>query len=101
MQEITDKGPEQIVIAIAGNKCDLEEQAQIQKNEAEQYAKTVDADFNLTSAKQNTGIQDIFLKLSEKLENSNLKLQAANLRAQPKQITNDINLKSKTKEPCC
>lgn len=49
-----------VVICIAGNKCDLEIKRQIEKKEAEDYAKSVGAAHFLTSAKNNKGIDEMF-----------------------------------------
>ena len=49
-----------IVIAIAGNKCDLERSRNVDKEEALKYAKSVGATHFLTSAKTNRGLDSAF-----------------------------------------
>lgn len=49
-----------VVIAIAGNKGDREAERQIRQKDAENYAKIVDAEHFVTSAKSGKGIDDIF-----------------------------------------
>lgn len=45
-----------IVIVIAGNKCDMENQRRVPKEEAEAYAKKFNASHYLVSAKSGTNI---------------------------------------------
>lgn len=53
-----------IVLAIAGNKTDLEKARSVSNDEAEQYAKEVGAVHYPTSAKLNKGINEMFTSLS-------------------------------------
>jgi Ras-related protein Rab-21 len=57
----------EIVLVIAGNKCDLEKQRVVSGAEAEQYAKDVGAHHFLTSAKQNKGINEMILNLTTRM----------------------------------
>ncbi|EWS76429.1 Rab-family small GTPase (macronuclear) [Tetrahymena thermophila SB210] len=50
----------QIILCIAGNKCDLEKDRQIDKYFAESYAYQVGACHFMTSAKNNKGINELF-----------------------------------------
>ena len=45
---------------MAGNKCDLFEEEEVEEEEAKNYAKEIGAYFQLTSAFQDIGIKDIF-----------------------------------------
>jgi len=56
-----------IDLAIAGNKTDLEEQRRVDSAVAEEYARTVGARHFHTSAKQNRGIEDLFLDLAQQM----------------------------------
>lgn len=56
-----------IVLAIAGNKIDLEKARSVTLDEAEAYAKDVGAEHYSTSAKLNKGITEMFTKLSERM----------------------------------
>ena len=49
-----------LVIGIAGNKCDKYDQEQISEEEVRKYANEINAIFRLTSAFDNTGIDDLF-----------------------------------------
>ena len=56
-----------IVLAIAGNKIDLEKSRSVSIEEAEAYAKDVGAVHYSTSAKLNKGITEMFTSLSERM----------------------------------
>ncbi|CAD7078308.1 unnamed protein product [Hermetia illucens] len=53
-----------IVIAIVGNKTDLEKDRHVPADEAESYSQSVGAKHFETSAKMNEGIEELFLELS-------------------------------------
>ena len=55
-----------IVLGVAGNKCDLFENEEVQENEAREFAEKIGAIFELTSAQNNTGINDLFEKVGNK-----------------------------------
>uniref|UniRef100_A0A1B6CP69 Ras-related protein Rab-21 n=2 Tax=Clastoptera arizonana TaxID=38151 RepID=A0A1B6CP69_9HEMI len=56
-----------ICLTIAGNKVDLEKQRTVPLQDAEEYAKSVGAKHFHTSAKLNTGIEEVFLELSQRM----------------------------------
>mmetsp|Transcript_8150 Transcript_8150/g.24024 ORF Transcript_8150/g.24024 Transcript_8150/m.24024 type:complete len:213 (+) Transcript_8150:112-750(+) len=56
-----------IVLCIAGNKADIEHGRQVDREEARRYAQQVGAFYSETSAKHNTGIDEMFLMLAGKL----------------------------------
>jgi Ras-related protein Rab-21 len=60
----------EIVLAIAGNKIDLEKQRSVTLDEAEAYAKDVGAVHYSTSAKLNKGINEMFTSLSQRMFDS-------------------------------
>lgn len=53
-----------IVLAIVGNKVDLQSQVIVPAAEAQAYADSVGAQHFLTSAKENTGVEDVFYQLA-------------------------------------
>ena len=57
VQELSEKN---FVLGIAGNKSDLYEREQVSEKEAREYAKSINAVFGLTSAQNNTGIDQLF-----------------------------------------
>eukprot|EP00164_Ancoracysta_twista_P002042 GFYU01002690.1.p1 GENE.GFYU01002690.1~~GFYU01002690.1.p1 ORF type:complete len:204 (-),score=42.57 GFYU01002690.1:416-1027(-) len=66
VKELKQMGPSNILIAIAGNKSDLEER-EVESEEAKAYADSIDALFTETSAKNDVGVHDLFVALSRKL----------------------------------
>ena len=55
-----------IVLGVAGNKYDLFEKEKVKEEDARGWAEEIGAVFELTSAQNNTGINDLFLKLGYK-----------------------------------
>ncbi|XP_040564547.1 ras-related protein Rab-21 [Lepeophtheirus salmonis] len=56
-----------IILVIVGNKTDIEEKRHVEPNMAEEYAKSVGATHFHTSAKLNTGIDELFLELTKQM----------------------------------
>ncbi|KAB0796640.1 hypothetical protein PPYR_10701 [Photinus pyralis] len=56
-----------VCLVIVGNKTDLEKDRNVDIEEAEEYAKKVGATHFETSAKQNTGIEEMFLSLTQQM----------------------------------
>jgi len=56
---------ENVCLAIAGNKSDLEQQRTVSQQDAERYAESVGAAHYSTSAKLNRGIEDMFFELCQ------------------------------------
>jgi len=65
--ELRSLGPENIVIAIAGNKCDLDDKREVEKETARTYAEEINAIFVETSAKTGNNVQEMFTNISKKL----------------------------------
>uniref|UniRef100_A0A6A7GC11 Ras-related protein Rab-21 n=1 Tax=Hirondellea gigas TaxID=1518452 RepID=A0A6A7GC11_9CRUS len=62
---------ENIVLAIAANKCDLEKKSQVDWSDAEEYATSVGAQLFRTSAKSGKGLEQTFLEISKALLQKN------------------------------
>ena len=60
-----------IIIAIAANKCDLYEQRQVSDEEGENFAKSIGAFFASTSAKNDSGITNLFDSIAMKMLDHN------------------------------
>jgi Ras-related protein Rab-21 len=56
-----------LCIAVVGNKIDLEKKRNVTSEEAQEYAESVGAKFFETSAKQNKGIQELFLNICKRM----------------------------------
>ena len=65
VHELKQHGPENIVIAIAGNKNDLEDLREITVKQGTDYAKEIGAVFCETSAKTAENIKELFVDISK------------------------------------
>ena len=65
-KEVKEHGPENIVLGIAGNKCDLYEQEEVNETQAREFAQSIGAIFALTSAQNNSGINELFRDVGNK-----------------------------------
>mmetsp|Transcript_37303 Transcript_37303/g.48259 ORF Transcript_37303/g.48259 Transcript_37303/m.48259 type:complete len:151 (+) Transcript_37303:213-665(+) len=91
--ELKTQGPESIIIAIAGNKSDLESERQVPTEEAQTYANSIGATFMETSAKTKSNVDEIFLNISKNLP-------AFVATAQP-YSTLKLNAKPNSSSSCC
>ena len=66
LKELKEHGEEHIVLGIAGNKSDLYDEEVVPEQEARDYAKSIGAVFSLTSAQNNSGINELFKNLAIK-----------------------------------
>ena len=110
---------DKLILAIAGNKCDLYEQRQVEYSEGEKYAKIIGAFFTETSAKNADGISNLFENLANKLLNPNFKVnnneqkddgknefkqetkEEINSRKAVKLNNNTNNVQKENKKKCC
>ena len=58
--QLKESGEENMIIGIAGNKCDLFQDEEVTEEEAKEFAKSIGAVFKLTSCKENLGIDELF-----------------------------------------
>uniref|UniRef100_A0A7S2SUM8 Uncharacterized protein n=1 Tax=Rhizochromulina marina TaxID=1034831 RepID=A0A7S2SUM8_9STRA len=65
--ELRSQGPENIVIAVAGNKSDLESEREVDTATAQSYAHSIGASFLETSAKTKANVDEIFSNISKQL----------------------------------
>ncbi|KAL9646606.1 hypothetical protein ABK040_012198 [Willaertia magna] len=71
VKELQRQGNTNIVIALAGNKLDLEDKRQVEISEAKSYAEDNGILFMETSAKTATNVNEIFVAIARKLPNPN------------------------------
>jgi small GTP-binding protein len=64
--QIQDFGSKNIILGVAGNKCDMYEKEEVNENEGKEFAESIGAFFEITSAKNNTGINELFETASNK-----------------------------------
>ena len=65
--EVKDNSPENVIFALAANKCDLYEYEEITNQDLNEYAKNINAIYKQTSALQNSGINDLFDAIGYKI----------------------------------
>jgi Ras-related protein Rab-22 len=65
VKELKQLGPDNIVIAIAGNKNDLEDKREVPTDQAQAYADEIGALFVETSAKEDKNVSELFINISK------------------------------------
>ena len=65
-EQLKTCGEKNIVLGIAGNKCDMFDKEAVTEEEAEALAKQIGAQFKLTSAFKNNGIDELFKLVGNK-----------------------------------
>ena len=70
--QIKENGPTNIILALCGNKSDLIDEEKVDEEQARNYAKEINAMFYPTSAKNDSGITDLFLQIAKKYTNSDI-----------------------------
>uniref|UniRef100_A0A3P9LST7 RAB31, member RAS onco family n=1 Tax=Oryzias latipes TaxID=8090 RepID=A0A3P9LST7_ORYLA len=64
VKELKEHGPEDIVVAIAGNKNDLGDIREVPMKEAKEFAESIAAIFIETSARNAVNVEELFQKIS-------------------------------------
>ena len=101
-EQLKEFGSKDIVIGIAGNKCDMYEKEEVSENEAKKFAEEIGAFFEITSAKNNTGINDLFMHASLRLFDPNFKNNVGNENKESEgNVKLDSNDGKKEKRRCC
>ncbi|XP_048021035.1 ras-related protein Rab-31 isoform X2 [Megalobrama amblycephala] len=67
VKELKEHGPEDIVVAIAGNKNDLGDIREVPTKEAKDFAESIAAIFMETSARNAVNIEELFQKISRQI----------------------------------
>ena len=70
-EQVKDIQTENLIIAIAANKSDLYEERQVQNETGEEFAKSINAIFVETSAKNDSGIDKLFENIGYKILDPN------------------------------
>ena len=66
MNLVKENGPKKVIMYIVGNKYDLLEHEAVKEEEAREYARNEKVSFWLTSAKDSTGIDELFDEIGKK-----------------------------------
>ena len=100
-KEVKEHGPENIVLGIAGNKCDLYEQEEVNENQAREFAQSIGAIFALTSAQNNSGINELFRDVGNKYLDPNFQQKLEEEKEEKKQEgqTNIVLDKKEAEKP--
>jgi len=77
--ELNQKAPANIVLTLVGNKIDLESR-QVRKEEAEEYARSIGIRYFEVSAKNNTGIDELFTAIATALPKESANKRRSNLK---------------------
>ena len=103
--QLKQSGEENIVLGIAGNKCDLFQDEEVTEEEAKKYANSIGAVFHLTSCKESIGIDELFEECGKKyLEVNNLIGKSENNEKKEKIVLDKKkagNDKSSRGKKCC
>lgn len=68
---VIQNGMKDVILGVAGNKCDLYENEKVSEKEGKEYSDSINAYFKLVSAKNNISIDEFFKSLVEKFVESN------------------------------
>jgi small GTP-binding protein len=106
--QIKENCAKNMVIGLAGNKCDMFEEENVSENEARQFADEIGAVFELTSAKNNTGINELFEDVGNKYLDPNFQQKIKILQEQDSEDgsrkislnSNDLKKKRDKKKFC-
>ena len=110
VEQVRDSSPKNIILAIIANKSDLIEFEKVDEGEARQYAESINALFSVTSAKSNTGVNDLFLEIAKKYTGSESALtieekdeaeEYKRIRKESVKITKESQKKINKKKGCC
>ena len=109
-ESVVNNGLEGVIFGIAGNKCDLYENENVDKDEVKEYCNEISAIFKFTSVKQNSNINELFMALGEKFVNSSFMLELGDeyfnqrnnsLNSFKIKKNDDNNDNKKKKKICC
>ena len=82
--QLKENSGDKVVLGVAGNKCDMYESEEVTENEARKFAEDIGAIFELTSAQNNTGINELFYEVGNKYLDPNFKPSTDEEKAEKK-----------------
>ena len=110
--EIRENTEKDIILAIAGNKCDNYANEQVNDKEGKALAKEINAIYMRTSAKLNSSIDEMFNSIGNKFLNPDMEItsnltkeeliqQSEQLQREKIKLNNSNKNNNKTKKKCC
>jgi Ras-related protein Rab-22 len=96
--QVKENARDNIVLGIAGNKCDLYEKEEVSEAEAREFAANIGAIFKLTSAQNNTGINELFHDAGNKYLDPNFQQKLKSEEEEKGQNEQGNNVKLDTNE---
>ncbi|PRD34407.1 UNVERIFIED_CONTAM: Ras-related protein Rab-5A [Trichonephila clavipes] len=99
IEELQKYADKDCIISIVGNKCDLENERVVDRNKADNFAKSVGALYFETSAKTSEGIMDVFIHVSRQMINT-YQRRKSSVASQGPPVTLETSTKEE-KSHCC
>ncbi|CAM1310041.1 RAB22A (predicted) [Pycnogonum litorale] len=88
VHELRQHGPRNLVLALAGNKCDMDDRREVTEDESSRYADEINAVFEETSALKDQNIAKLFEALSDKLITEQIPRSRGSLMLSTDQLKN-------------
>ena len=110
IEQVKESSPRNIILAIVANKSDLIEYEQVDEGAAIQFAKENDALFAVTSAKQTSTVDSLFLDIAKTYTGTDSALtleekdeieEFRKIRKESVKITKETQKKEQKKKGCC
>ena len=108
--QLKESGEENMIFAVAGNKCDLFNEEEVDEEEAKKFAKSIGAIFKLTSCKESIGIDELFSECGKRYLEVNklignevkVKKDSGNIKLGGTNATKNVNNNNNNnKKKCC
>ena len=92
-KEVRDNSSQDVVLVLVGNKSDLYEYEEVTEEQAEEFAKSINAIYQQTSAANGSGVKELFNMIGNKILNPNYKdvYDKMKLLNNPIKIKNDVS----------
>lgn len=100
-RELTERGPKNVLTVCVGNKIDLIHREQVETETAKEYTKSIGGILKLTSAKENKGIEELFVKICENMAETETPTESGSKQQDPKRHSLMEPGKSENKSGCC